>query len=203
MSMFVNIHLPLASIAGVLLLLSQTARANETDDEINRLVARAQDQATAHATKDVARTIDEVSRLVPHASPEGVAAMTKLMENLDHLVLDTQNAADAGAGPEIPASPPLPVPQARPVSASAPAGLLDLLQRRGDAAFQAGDISGARRYYQRGAEAGCGPCAEALARTYDAGELRRMGAIGVAPDPALTKAWRDRARQIGQTGAPQ
>ncbi len=201
--MFINKRLPLASIAGALLLLCQAARANETDDEINRLVAQAQDQAAAHATGDVARTIDEVSRLVPNASPEGVAAMTKLMENLDHLVLDTQKAADAGAGPEIPASPSLPAPQARPVSASAPAGLLDLLRRRGDAAFQAGDISGARRYYQRGAEAGCGACAEGLARTYDARELHRMGAIGVAPDPALAKTWRDRARQIGQNGAPQ
>lgn len=209
----INRYAALAGIAGILLGFCGPVCANETDDEIRRLVAQAQDQAAVHATGDVAKTIDEVARLVPRASPDGVAAMTKLMEELDRMTFDAgQETAEAGATPAAaPAAPaPMPqiaaasppLPQAHPPSAPASAELLDLLRRRGDAAFQASDISGARRYYQRGAEVGCGACAEALARTYDARELRRMGAVGVAPDPALAETWRNRARQIGRNNTP-
>lgn len=191
-------------MGSVLLVLCSPGRANETDDQIERLVAQAQTQAAAHAAGDVAKTIDEVAKLVPHASPEGVAAMTKLMENLDRMMLTAeQEPADAGAAPKTAATPSLPATPARPTPAPADAALLDLLRRKGDAAFQASDISTARRYYQRGAEAGCGACAEAMARTYDAKELRRIGAIGVAPDLALAESWRNQARQIGRSSKPQ
>lgn len=203
MFLLVNRFVLLAGIAGALLSLDGPVRANGTDDEIRRLVAQAQDQAAHHATAEVGKTIDEAARLMPRAGPEGVAAMVKLMEDLDHMTLDAgHEPAEAVAAPEVAVAPP-PLPQARPASALASAGLLDLLRRRGDAAFQASDISGARRYYQRGAEAGCGPCAEALSRTYDAKELRRIGVIGIVPDPALAQTWRDRARQLGRTSTPQ
>lgn len=201
------------SIGGVLLGLCSPGRANDVDDQIGRLVAQAQTQAAAHAAGDVARTIDEVAKLVPRASPEGVAAMTKLMEDLDRMMLDAEREPpDAGAAPvatapvapaPVATAPSPPVAQARPMPPPAEAGLLDLLRRRGDAAFQVSDISGARRYYQRGAEAGCAACAEALARTYDARELRRIGAIGIAPDPALAETWRSRARQLSRNSTPQ
>lgn len=209
----INRYLFLAGIGGVLLGFCSPGRANDVDDQIGRLVAQAQTQAAAHAAGDVAKTIDEVAKLVPRASPEGVAAMTKLMEDLDRMMLDAErepadaDAAPVAAAPVAPASvapaPSLPVAQARPAPALVEAGLLDLLRRRGDAAFQVSDISGARRYYQRGAEAGCAACAEGLARTYDARELRRIGAIGIAPDPALAETWRSRARQLGWNGTPQ
>ena len=205
----INRYLFLAGIGGVLLGLCSPGWANDVDDQIGRLVAQAQTQAAAHAAGDVAKTIDEVAKLVPRASPEGVAAMTKLMEDLDRMMLDAEREpADAGPAPTAAAPPSpiaslpvssLPVAQARPMPAPVDAGLLDLLRRRGDAAFQASDISTARRYYQRGAEAGCGACAEALARTYDAQELRRIGAIGVTPDPALAETWRNQARQLGRS----
>ena len=209
----INRQVFLASIGGVLLGLCSPGRANEIDDQIGRLIAQAQTQAAAHALGDVAKTIDEVAKLVPRASPEGVAAMTKLMEDLDRMMLDAEReSADAGAAP-VAAAPVAPAPsaaapsppaaQARPTPAPVEAGLVDLLRRRGDAAFQVSDISGARRYYQRGAEAGCAACAEALARTYDARELRRIGAIGIAPDPALAETWRSRARQLGRNSTPQ
>lgn len=214
----INRYLFLAGIGGVLLGFCSPGRANDVDDQIGRLVAQAQTQAAAHAAGDVAKTIDEVAKLVPRASPEGVAAMTKLMEDLDRMMLDAEREpADAGAAPvaaapvaaapvapaSVAPAPSLPVAQARPAPALVETGLLDLLRRRGDAAFQVSDISGARRYYQRGAEAGCAACAEGLARTYDARELRRIGAIGIAPDPALAETWRSRARQLGRNGTPQ
>ncbi len=95
------------------------------------------------------------------------------------------------------AMPPAPAPAAqRPPGALN--DLVDLLRRQGDSALATGDISGARRFYQAGAENGCGACAASLARTFDAAQLRRMGTVGIMPDPAQAEAWRVRARQLGQ-----
>jgi len=104
-------------------------------------------------------------------------------------------------------APPAPAPSApaSPVAAVAPQAspaLLELLRRQGAAALGTGDISGARRFFQRGAEAGCAPCAEGMAQTFDAEQLSRIGAIGIRPDPAQAEAWRARARQLTQTRKP-
>lgn len=99
------------------------------------------------------------------------------------------------------------VPSAAALTATAVApraspALLDLLRRQGAAALGNGDISGARRFFQRGAEAGCAPCAEGMAQTFDAEQLSRIGAIGIRPDPAQAEMWRARARQLMQTSKP-
>ncbi len=121
--------------------------------------------------------------------------------------------APASPAPGLPApAPPAPVSPApaSPVSAlpavavapQASPALVDLLRRQGSAALGNGDISGARRFFQRGAEAGCAPCAEGMAQTFDAEQLNRIGAIGIKPDPAQAEAWRARARQLTQTSKP-
>lgn len=97
------------------------------------------------------------------------------------------------------ATSPAPAEASQPVASAA---LIELLRRQGDSAIETGDISRARRFYRRGADSGCGACAEALARTYDAEHLRRIGAVGIRPDPAQAEAWRTRARQLGWTGTP-
>ncbi len=106
----------------------------------------------------------------------------------------------------VPASPaPAPSAPALPATAvtrQASPALLDLLRRQGAAALGNGDVSGARRFFQRGAEAGCAPCAEGMAQTFDAEQLGRIGAIGIRPDPAQAEAWRMRARQLMQTTKP-
>lgn len=102
----------------------------------------------------------------------------------------------------LPAPAPAPRPDVPAQASEASAALLELLRRQGDAALGSGDISGARRFYRRGANAGCGACAEALARTFDAEQLRRMGAVGIKPDPAQAEAWRTRARQLDRTHVP-
>lgn len=110
--------------------------------------------------------------------------------------------------PPTPAlAPPAPAPSAPalPTTAVAPQAspaLLDLLRRQGAAALGSGDISGARRFFQRGAEAGCAPCAEGMAQTFDPQQLSRIGAIGIRPDPAQAEMWRARARQLMQTSKP-
>jgi len=109
----------------------------------------------------------------------------------------------------VPASPaptaPAPSAPALPAAAVAPQAspaLLDLLHRQGTAALGNGDISGARRFFQRGAEAGCASCAEGMAQTFDAEQLSRIGAIGIRPDPAQAEAWRARARQLTPSRKP-
>ncbi len=108
--------------------------------------------------------------------------------------------------PPAPAQPsPAPSATAPPTTAVAPLAspaLLDLLRRQGAAALANGDISGARRFFQRGADAGCAPCAEGMAQTFDAQQLSRIGAIGIRPDPVQAEVWRARARQLTQTRQP-
>lgn len=235
-----------AGIAGLLLVLGGSSRANEADDLIHRFAVQAREQAAAQASRDVSRTLDEIAKVVPSASPDGIAETKALLAYLADLratvkyqATDSAAAPDAEAAaarqpvqeppappsttqdaarieplsPSLPSPPPpvlplapapdpMPDPPARPAASPASAALLDLLRRQGDAALRRGDVSGARRFYGRGAETGCGACAEALARTYDADELRRMGTVGIKADPAQAAAWRVRARQLSQAGAP-
>lgn len=221
-----------AGIAGILLLFSNSAQANEADDTIFRLTAQAREQVKAGNLEELRRTIGEITKALPDASPEGTSAAAELDRYLVSPgdAEQTQGAPTTAAPDSIgtptqpPQQPPLPLPAVAaplsppallpapvsstilPASADPPkpldVRLVSLLRRHGDTALGVGDISGARRFYQRGAEAGCGACAEALARTYDAEQLRRMGAVGIKPDPAQAEAWRTRARTLGWTGAP-
>ena len=68
---------------------------------------------------------------------------------------------------------------------------------RGDALLKDGNVSAARLFYERAAAQGWGPAALALGATYDAIELSRMGAFGVAADPAKARAWYEKARDLG------
>lgn len=221
-----------AGIAGVLLLFSGSAQANEADDTIYNLVAQAREQARAGNLEELRRAIGEITKALPGASQDGVSAATELDRYLA-FPNDAEQAQSipAAVAPEavvvptqppqgfplplpavaVPLSPPaLPHPPIPSTLLPAPADppkpldirLVGLLRAQGDTALGVGDISGARRFYQRGAEAGCGACAEALARTYDAEQLRRMGAVGIKPDPTQAEAWRTQARKLGWTSAP-
>lgn len=221
-------------IAGLLLLLGSVAQANEADDTIRRLAAKAREYAIARSSEEVAKTLFEIAEVLPGASAEGVAAVNELSKYLagPAAVAPRQNAAlpaaplPAAPPPQpaesFPAQPSIPqvgefaagnqqraptpaspmvAPTATVASQVSPA-LLELLRQKGAAALGHGDISGARRFYQRGAEAGCAPCAEAMAGTYDAEQLSRMGAIGIRPDPVQAEAWRARARQLARISIP-
>jgi len=106
--------------------------------------------------------------------------------------------AVAAAAPVIAAlaGPPAPPRQAAPAPRRIEAEQLAALMRRGEALLAVGDVSAARRFFERAAEAGSAPAALALARTYDAGELARLGARGIAPDTAAADRWQARARQL-------
>ena len=74
---------------------------------------------------------------------------------------------------------------------------------RGDVFLSSGDITSARLFYERAAEAGSGPAALQLGATFDPVVLGRVGARGVIADPAQALSWYRRARDLGMVEAEQ
>ncbi len=75
--------------------------------------------------------------------------------------------------------------------------------KKGDEELAEGGVAQARLLYERAADAGLPEGAMALAATYDAAELGRLGVHGLQPDPAAAKRWYERAQQLGSTEAAQ
>lgn len=73
--------------------------------------------------------------------------------------------------------------------------------KRGDEQLAEGGIAQARLLYERAAEAGLAQGAMAVASTYDAAELGRLGVRGLQPDTSLAIRWYERARQLGAADA--
>jgi hypothetical protein len=74
------------------------------------------------------------------------------------------------------------------------------LLARGDASFALGDVSSARLFYERAAEAGEGRAALRLGHTFDPVFLD-FAHSGVRGDVSSAEAWYRRARELGETGA--
>lgn len=73
--------------------------------------------------------------------------------------------------------------------------------RRGQGLLEQGDISGARRFLQRAAQAGNAPAALLLAETHDPRFLEARGARGLQPDAAQALRWYRHAAELGATDA--
>jgi TPR repeat protein len=71
---------------------------------------------------------------------------------------------------------------------------------RGDALFAGGDLSSARLFYERAADAGDGRAALKLGNTYDPVFLE-FAHLRVTGDVALAESWYIRARKLGETEA--
>jgi TPR repeat protein len=74
---------------------------------------------------------------------------------------------------------------------------------RGEALMGIGDISGARRFFERAAASGSGAAALWMGATYDPTELARLGARGIAPDRARALAWYRHAERLGEARAAE
>lgn len=72
-------------------------------------------------------------------------------------------------------------------------GMVAMLLRRGDAVLALGDVSTARRFYERTIPAGSALGARGMARTYDPAFLDRGNP---AADPSAAAAWYDRAARL-------
>jgi hypothetical protein len=78
-----------------------------------------------------------------------------------------------------------------------------MLLKRGKDALSTGDLASARLLLRRAAEAGSAEAALALGATFDPQVIRRLGAIGAAPDAAQARQWYQKAVALGSTTASQ
>jgi hypothetical protein len=90
---------------------------------------------------------------------------------------------------------------APPVSLSLASDEIAMLLKRGKDAFSTGDLAAARLLLRRAAEAGSAEAALALGATFDPLIIRRLGAIGAAPDAAQARQWYQKAVALGSTTA--
>jgi hypothetical protein len=124
--------------------------------------------------------------------------------------LSEANASPAPAE-AMPAPPPQPaiappsndVAVAPPVSLSLASDEIAMLLKRGKDAFSTGDLAAARLLLRRAAEGGSAEAALALGATFDPLVIRRLGAIGAAPDAAQARQWYQKAVALGSTTASQ
>jgi len=93
-----------------------------------------------------------------------------------------------------PAPPPTPpAPVLRPLDREE----IAMLVKRSEDLITQGDIAAARLMLTRAAEAGDARAAFALAGTFDADMLRKLGVLGVAADAAQARAWYAKAADFG------
>jgi TPR repeat protein len=80
-------------------------------------------------------------------------------------------------------------------------GEIAALVARGDAFLNSRDITSARLFYERAANAGSGLAALQLGATFDPVIVGRSGTLGVIADPAQALSWYRRARDLGMAEA--
>jgi hypothetical protein len=112
-------------------------------------------------------------------------------------------ATPAAVAAPIVAPPSSDAPVAQPVSLPLDPDEIAMLLKRGKDALSTGDLAAARLLLRRAAEAGSADAAMALGATFDPLVLRRLGAIGAAPDAAQARKWYQKAVALGSTAASQ
>jgi hypothetical protein len=182
------------------------------------------------ALRDVIASIGQTTSFVPprqesSAAPARMTGRLDAAASVDHgvdAVPTARGPVDPVAGARLPAGEMLaiaPWPEtvalantAAPAVASSPAapalrGLdaaeIDALIRRGEAFILQGDFAAARLVLRRAAEAGNGRAAVMVGATYDPVMLRRVGAIGVKPEPEQAREWYERAVALGSPDASE
>lgn len=98
---------------------------------------------------------------------------------------------------------PAPAPPVAPLAVPDPPAVIGAMLLRGEALLAIGDVSGARRFFERAAASGSAQAAFRMAETYDAAALDRIGARGISPDRALSLAWYRHAQRLGETRATE
>ena len=130
----------------------------------------------------------------PNLTPSSLAPPNLASPTLAPFTLAPANLASpnpaasslTSPGPRLPAE-----ATAAPLSPSTVAMLL----RQGDERLTRGDISAARRLYERAASAGSAAGARGVARTYDPAVLGRAGLVA---DPAAAATWQGVAAALGE-----
>jgi hypothetical protein len=160
---------------------------------------------TVHADIQVPPPVAETQKQDPLRTP---AAAGLLLQR--GLAEANASPAPAEAMPAPAAAPqPTTAPPSNDAAAAPPASLslesdeIAMLLKRGKDAFSTGDLAAARLLLRRAAEAGSAEAALALGATFDPLIIRRLGAIGAAPDAAQARQWYQKAVALGSTTASQ
>ena len=74
---------------------------------------------------------------------------------------------------------------------------------RGELDLNNGNVSGARQFFLRAAEAGLAQGAFLLASTYDSHEFAKLRFVGVQANPTIARKWYSRARELGALQAQE
>ena len=146
-------------------------------------VAALRPTAEPATPKEAAETI--VNAAVPPAVPSEVAP--------------TATAVVSPTGMQVPRPTPS-TPDPLPAPLRLPATEIAALLKRGDALLARGDISSARLFYERAADAGEGRAALRLGNTFDPAFLD-FAHLRVRGDPAMAGSWYGRARELGAAEA--
>jgi hypothetical protein len=88
-----------------------------------------------------------------------------------------------------------------PANPQTPSIEVAALVSRGDGFLNAGDITSARLFYERAADAGSAAAALRLGATFDPGFLSRTGIHGISVNLAQAAFWYRRARDLGDAAA--
>lgn len=141
---------------------------------------------------------------------QGSSEITITLVNLDGLVL-----AEAKMALVTAPRPPAPkevasaaggatalIPEAPTMSPAEREGALRV-HARGQQQLDSGNVYAARKYFERGVEAGLPESAVALAATYDPAELPKLPVIGLKPDVQAARTWYEKARELGAPEAAE
>lgn len=166
--------------------------ADELIGAINRGLKKLKDTGT-HSTivqKHLTRLWDGSAARLPPPAFATTAAVAK--PGTGRKLKDPAGAASPDQEPKAP-----------PVLSTADRARALRFMKKGDEELGDGRVASARVLYERSAEMGIARAAMALAGTYDADELEKLGLINVQPDATLAKRWYERALVLGVKEAGQ
>jgi hypothetical protein len=184
----------IVSLPGAGLLGNEPVRAHPSIKPISTNVGRQDRLRTAMATE-----ADQ-----PDTKPGGGKAVAQESGNRALLYVAAGAAAAAEPTPRVRVQEP---PPAAPMDAGLITRRLDrdevaALVKRGEDFMMSGEIASARLVLRRAAEAGDVRAALALAGTFDAIPLAKLG-LERAADAAMARLWYERAKQFGSAEASQ
>jgi hypothetical protein len=155
----------------------------------------------AHADIQVPPPVADTQRQDPLRTPTAAGLL------LQHGLTEANAAQPPAEAMPVAVPPPIAAPPSSDaavtqiVSLPLDADEIAMLLKRGKDAFSTGDLAAARLLLRRAAEAGSAEAALALGATFDPLVIRRLGAIGAAPDAAQARQWYQKAVALGSPTA--
>jgi uncharacterized caspase-like protein len=143
--------------------------------------------------------------LAVQKGPSGKSAFAEAFEkwSSDKVVVGLEHVKESNETPNTQVAVAVASPTAPGDMASLSPDEPDRLVRRGEDFLAKGDVSAARIVLGRAAEAHDARAALTLGSTYDPIVLRRMGVVGVVPDPEKAREWYQKAAEFGSAEASQ